>query len=204
MEKQNERNICSTEWFIRTYANREQIERVLDRNDTIFYRAILHDRDNCEPHYHILIKFDNRKKQSTVRNMLKVKDEKGEEVNSEIEIPYNTQKALEYLTHKNDKDKYQYDESEIFGIGEIELYKTNTERYIELVRKIRLEIEPTKLIEEYGMLYIANFGNLKRIAYEQAEWEKNRWAKDMYNKYELQQITYDELHNEFLKRGIKI
>ena len=73
---------------------------------------INHDKDInengelCEAHTHIIIDYETPRKLTTVANLLQV------ETNF-IELVKNKKKMLRYLTHKDDVDKYQYQDNEV-------------------------------------------------------------------------------------------
>jgi hypothetical protein len=73
---------------------------------------INHDKDSdengelCEAHTHIIIDYETPRKLTTISNLLQV------ETNF-IELVKNKKKMLRYLTHKDDADKYQYQDNEV-------------------------------------------------------------------------------------------
>jgi len=81
------------------------------QGDILVY-IINHDKDTndlgelVEPHTHIYLEYDTPRKLSTIANLLEV------EANF-IEIIRNKKGYMRYLTHKDDPDKYQYDNSEV-------------------------------------------------------------------------------------------
>jgi hypothetical protein len=81
------------------------------QGDILVY-IINHDKDYndlgelVEPHTHIYLEYETPRKLSTIANLLKV------EANF-IEIIRNKKGYLRYLTHKDDLDKFQYDNSEV-------------------------------------------------------------------------------------------
>lgn len=81
------------------------------RGDILVY-VINHDKDTndlgelVEPHTHIYLEYDTPRKVSTIANLL------GVEANF-IEIIRNKKGYMRYLTHKDDLDKWQYDNSEV-------------------------------------------------------------------------------------------
>lgn len=124
--------------FIRTYLKEAQLKNVLEKNRSIIYRYayILHDRDEAvdengnvkvdengnvvhkEAHYHIWIKFRDKYSIKYVENLFSgYVDEKKQAVNSHVEITKNDTIALQYLIHKNDVDKYQYEENEVVTLN---------------------------------------------------------------------------------------
>lgn len=80
--------------------------------DIIVY-IINHNKDTSEngeiieEHTHIYLEYVNPRLVSTVANLLEVEP-------NFIEVIKNKKGYLRYLIHKDDKDKYQYDESEVF------------------------------------------------------------------------------------------
>lgn len=81
-----------------------------------FYAFILHDKDINEngevkkPHFHIVLDYSDGKEKvcSRVEKILKVN-------NNSVRVNYiqNPIKMVRYLTHKDSKDKYQYDDNEV-------------------------------------------------------------------------------------------
>ena len=78
------------------------------------YAYILHDKDTIgqtdevkKPHWHIILYFDNAKYLNSLAEELHIQPNylRTEEL----------KKGLEYLIHKNNKNKYQYDIEEVFG-----------------------------------------------------------------------------------------
>lgn len=70
------------------------------------YAYILHDEDKGADHYHFYVEFTNPRHLSAVAKELKIPE-------NMIEIVRNKKAILEYLTHKNDPDKYHYFEENI-------------------------------------------------------------------------------------------
>lgn len=79
---------------------------------------INHDKDInengevCEAHTHIIIDYETPRKLTTVANLLQV------ETNF-IELVKNKKKMLRYLTHKDDVDKYQYQDDEVLTNNDV-------------------------------------------------------------------------------------
>ena len=102
----------------------------LDNEDFIdYYAFILHDRDvNDEgeiktPHYHIVLKCNSRyAKESIITDF--AKNLKINRVCVKVKAYHDICGAVQYLVHQNDKDKFQYDRSEIVSsnIADTEVY----------------------------------------------------------------------------------
>lgn len=163
------RTINKDKYRIKTYCTKEDIENIISEqgNSIEWYRAIIHDKDVNEngekktDHCHIVLKLKDRKRASTIANWFEIKDEKGNNINTYIQTCDNVQGAIEYLTHKNHKDKYQYGENEIFGIGEI---KGENQIYADIVTDICKGESEINIILKYGTEYTHYERNYHNIA----------------------------------------
>lgn len=90
-------------WFVETYLHEDEFKYALSK--ATHWAYIYHDMDDCEPHYHILLHYDNARSGNAV-----LRDFVGNQ-NSFIEKSVSPIASYEYLTHKNDPDKYQYCDS---------------------------------------------------------------------------------------------
>lgn len=88
------------------------------------YAWILHDKDTnketgelIDPHYHIYLEFPNARSLDAVANELGIAP-------NFVEIVRDKKGILNYLTHNNNPEKYQYDISEVHSNFDI---KTSTE-----------------------------------------------------------------------------
>lgn len=91
----------------------EKINEFLDktRGDiTVF--IINHDKEETEPHTHIYLEYSSPRKISTVANLLEVEG-------NFIELIKNKKGYLRYLTHKDETEKYVYDDSEVLTNSEV-------------------------------------------------------------------------------------
>lgn len=96
-------------WFLMTYAEPQDFEKLLEHRDVNHYAWIYHDKDNCTSHYHIALTLTNQKSLSTLRRIINSSQNTfGEKLESRV-------LAFEYLTHsgEKDKDKYQYSQDSI-------------------------------------------------------------------------------------------
>ena len=85
---------------------------ILKKN--FIYKGILHDKDvddNGEikkPHYHFVIKLDSSQSNEYLAKTLFIKS-------NYIQKIISLKGALNYLTHNNSPEKYQYSKDELFG-----------------------------------------------------------------------------------------
>lgn len=113
-----------------TYATPEEFRTLLE--NTKSYEYIYHDKDTKEngepkePHYHINAIFASNKSINNVCQMVKSEQ-------NTLAIPMGDRKtAHEYLTHKNDPEKYQYKEEDIVTTKGKEIYKETKDKENEM------------------------------------------------------------------------
>ncbi len=94
--------------------NTEKISKILqDLTGTATVWVINHDKDIdpdtgelIDNHTHILLEYETPRKIGTVANLLEVEP-------NFIELVKSKKALVRYLTHKDDADKYQYDDQEV-------------------------------------------------------------------------------------------
>ena len=92
-------------WFVETYVPSCDFEYAL--NKASHWAYIYHDRDKCEPHYHVLLHYDNaRTGYAVLKDFAHIQNSMAESTDSPVS-------CYEYLTHANDVDKFQYPSSDI-------------------------------------------------------------------------------------------
>ena len=94
------------------HINNNDIQNILESKKSIKrYAWILHDKDNSKPHYHIMIDFGRSYPVDRIPEWF---DQHPGIVESNLMEPVKSWTAfVQYLIHKNDPDKYQYDITEI-------------------------------------------------------------------------------------------
>jgi hypothetical protein len=98
---------------------KEECETLLSKlKGTATAWAIKHDKDTNENgevvdhHTHFLLEYETPRKISTIANLFNV------EANF-VEVVKSKPAMLRYLTHKDDKDKWQYDDSEVMTNSDV-------------------------------------------------------------------------------------
>ena len=90
------------------------------------YKGILHDKDIDEngeikkAHYHFVVRLDSAQTNDYLAKILGIKE-------NYIQIVYSLKGALDYLTHSNQPDKYQYTKECLFGDLPMNLDNENKE-----------------------------------------------------------------------------
>lgn len=111
----------------------DKIEKIKNYN----YAYILHDKDNCKPHYHVVISFANYRYISAVSEELDIPANYLEPVTS-------IEGMLTYLIHLNQKNKYQYNIEEVYGSDK-------------LLNQFKKCIKNNDLVEEEKVLDLIQF-----------------------------------------------
>lgn len=96
-------------YAISTYIGKDNVDNYVQNNKKLFnYAYIVHDKDNNEPHIHLIVSYKNPRTLTGVR-----RDFANYEQNTFVETVKNIGGVYDYLTHKNHPDRYQYNEEDI-------------------------------------------------------------------------------------------
>lgn len=120
----------STKWNVLAYP--ESFPNAIEflKEKKLPFAAILHDRDVHEdgtpkkPHWHIVLKFGGPLAEKTVRTYLGMPEGKKDDPNGfqRLQVAASIEGSIQYLIHKNDPDKAQYDQSEIISSFSVSRY----------------------------------------------------------------------------------
>jgi len=110
---------------------------------------ILHDKDSGHPHYHYYLDFDNARDSKTLAKKLDIAE-------NFIEfVKFGKKGILEYLTHQNHPDKYQYESKDIQSnfVLETEIQRRNLNFYevIKIAKKTSMHEFCTVIQENYNI-----------------------------------------------------
>lgn len=173
--------------FVRTYATAESLESALEGKGLEAYAYILHDKDGCEPHLHVVMLADRSRRGKDLYAWLKdCVDSKGQPANSEIEVVRSMDACHKYLTHSDDaskqKGKHQYAEEDIvYPMGaEPWEYKTpvdiqfqarekdraSAEKCDQLIQDIIDRVPAREMARRYGRDYMKNHTVYRKFAAE--------------------------------------
>ena len=181
------------------------LHKYLSELDKCKYAYILHDKDKKEDgepkkkHLHLILWFDREKSINAL--------------SKEFGVPVNRIKwkadifgTLQYLVHKNDSNKYQYDEksivSDIEGLHEY-LYPVEKQKIDEtddlrlIMNYIQNHIESIRLYDIYRFCldngcwssYRRNYSIIKDILIEERYIEKRRFTHMLYEDNKIDRKT---------------
>lgn len=145
-------------------------------NQIRFYAYILHDKDTNEdgtlkePHYHIIIVTYNAKTVSAVRRWFYGwVDKEGKDINTLGQACNDIYNAYDYLYHKNQPDKYQYDSDLIvsnnkghfLGSADTDI-DSATQMLFDLVKGVSYR----QMAKKYGRDFIFHYQALRVLGYD--------------------------------------
>lgn len=145
----------STWFFCMTYAKPCEFKFALEK--ATHWAYIYHDRDENEPHFHILLHFDN------ARTGFALLNDFHSTANTFIESKVSPVDSYEYLYHANHPDKYQYDKSLIVSHNPVywEHFlpsvrdRTQTDFIEDLLNSSDLDL--VYMAKKYGRDFIKNY-----------------------------------------------
>lgn len=142
-----------------TYATEKQIQKVLgDHVRSIRAMCyILHDKDEAEPHHHILMRTHSNWTTAQIAKWFSdLKDKEKKPINTFCEIA-NDMDALElYILHADAKSKeegkYLYTKEDIkdFGLCDLSERKDSYDNSYEILMKVLAHANPRDLVRYYG------------------------------------------------------
>ena len=146
----------SRNWSCITYT--EDFKQILA--ETQHYAWIYHNKDEKEPHYHVILRFKNPKTVTTVKKLLK-----GNSDQNVLAQPVVSLKgAYEYLLHQNEENKYKYQEEERHTDNN-EFFEAETEtKAVQIVLDIVNGKSYQELMQEYGRELIINYEKYEKYA----------------------------------------
>nr|WP_030004205.1 replication protein [Mycoplasma mycoides]AAA98481.1 hypothetical protein [Mycoplasma mycoides] len=158
-------NIKKRNWTLLVYPDSapENWKEILDQNGVEYFGA-LHDKDVNpdgtikKPHYHIVLAYSGPTTFNNVKTLCNT-------LNSPKPLPLDGVGGMwRYMTHKDNPEKYQYDDSIIFtGNGfDISNYKELTKKEISDIKLGLIDIIKNKQITEYSTFIdvVSNLGNI--------------------------------------------
>lgn len=128
---------------------------ILQRTGLEIAVSPLHDKDINpgteevkKPHYHLILCYNNTTTGNAVKKLT-------DELNQPIPLPIDSVRGLyRYFTHKDNPDKFQYDEKDITTINGFDISSYSDLSSAD-VSKIKLEL--TKYIKETGLVEYSDF-----------------------------------------------
>lgn len=154
-------------WNIVTYGDIYWIyDRLAKCKNVKAFQLIKHTDDVDEDgvlkpeHVHIVLELHDRRYTNTVRNLLYRLDENGKPITVMAMECVDLKAAIDYLTHKNHPEKFQYSEDAVLRYGRMDIEGMENEYYI-MVKELREDqITPIQAVQRYGEKFIKNARNI--------------------------------------------
>lgn len=127
------------------------------------FAYIFHDRDKAPPHHHLVIRTHNSRTCKEICNWFK------DDVNNQntfaafVESPEG---ILSYLTHANDPEQTQYDDSEVTdgGIADILTVANAKDTTADIIDDILAGVSYRTLVYRYGRDLVVNYNRYNDFA----------------------------------------
>jgi len=163
--------------------------KIINEHDNIkYYAFIVHDKDEKEPHTHIILYVKNAITQKNVRQWFTIIDENGKTVNCLSESVISKKGVFDYLTHKNNSEKFQYNENDIktnfkeFFTEKIDEVFDNS---VNIIDDIMNGVSTYTLVKRYGNAFVYHYSNYKAIVntilMEKREVDCANWRNELDN-----------------------
>lgn len=191
----------------------EIVKDILDKKSKYIsaYAFIYHDKDTYDkdildgdkvihaqgelkqPHFHIYLKLKASRQEEEIRRWFMpkgVKDSNGLAFNCLSQKVKSAYGAIEYLTHRNAPEKYQYDDSEVisYNIDNI-LEDCPKDDSFNVIEDILNGVSTRDLVRRYGRDYIYHISAYEAVAQKiKAEEELNEFKEELNAFHGLQYV----------------
>lgn len=165
-------NVRARKFSLVTYCTDEQIQRVLQDHWSVIrgWAYALHDKDTNadgsvkEPHSHILLWLYNASTVARVRRWFRCLDNSQKEVTTTGQVCKDMGFAYEYLYHRNDPDKHQYDENIIKCSDKLLFVGDDPDdNAINALNDILYGVPLQEVMNRYGRDVIFHYSHLRQI-----------------------------------------
>lgn len=125
------------------------------------YALIKHDKDENDPHHHIVVRTHSSWECVKVANWFKGDDGQ----NTFAQPVHDRQGIIDYLTHENEPEKHLYDKSEIIDGGLSDLLPATdcADDSSEIVQAMLDGVPVRQLVKLYGRDFIYHYGSYSLI-----------------------------------------
>ena len=119
------------------------------------YALIKHDKDEAQPHHHIVIRTHSTWTCPQISKWFA--DESGQ--NTFAQLVRDRTGIVDYLTHENEPDKYHYDQGDIIdgGLSEILPAGEASDDSFEIIEKMLAGYSIRELVRLYGRDFLYHF-----------------------------------------------
>lgn len=189
----------------------EHIQDLISDNTKSFFATIIHDKDileNGEPkriHAHVFIELPIKEtcKQvlKTVNDYLKINEEQ-----IQIEGSYNPFLMVQYLIHKNNKEKFQYNDFEIITNDQKSLEERLNKIYQtpeQLKAMLLSDLKSCKTLMEFADKHGLEDTNKYRNLFKDIKQEQHLDIKSLNDMLIFYEKLFDQLHQLIIEHKTK-
>lgn len=186
-------------YFVRSYEPIEKFQPIFDNCKN--YAYIWHDKDGNEPHYHLLFQLKNNTTPSAFLNAYNIK--------MHSEVATSPLLAFEYLTHKNDPDKYQYPFEDIVALDINKFQALSSSgnednknlRTYDLLQDIINKVPLEEMVYKYGRDFVLNYKKYRDFALMLSNSELVLNEEYLYLLSEMNDLKRLEKLKDFMKQS---
>lgn len=182
-----------------SYVPIKDMKLYLDNSPLVrHYAMICHDKEDCEPHLHIILCLRNN---CTLSALYKRFKNKFPDVNTLVEEVLDFEGIFDYLTHKNQENKHQYDNGEIVSdnidwfLSATDNNKVVYDTSIGIIQDLLNGVPLEEMHLRYGRDFVINYYKYKDFAnavYHQREYAKSE--EKLANGFtRAEQLTVDKV-----------
>ena len=185
-----------------TYATEKQIHKVIGTH-VKSVRAmcyIFHDKDEAEPHHHILMRTHSAWTPKQIANWFAdLKDKDKQPINTFCETAHDMEALKKYILHADpesiEEGKYQYPKEAIKDFGMSDLAeKTNAyDNTYEIINRLLMGANPRELVRYYGRDFLYHYNCYYEVVEKIRDYEGYKEARmfsrmDLFNDANLKDI----------------
>lgn len=174
-------------WSLVLYGNEEDVLKVCKVSQ--HYAYIVHDKEEKEKHWHVLCTFKVWKSLASIKSII---DNRQNVFGEEI---HDKQAAYRYLTHKDNPEKYQYEEEEVKSDDKGFWRGEEQGDVVELLDDIIDGMSFRDMAIKYGKDFVKNYRAYARYAAlveAQENHEKINLLKEPAEEVNREQLTFLE------------
>lgn len=185
-----------------TYANEKQIQKVIGSHASSLRALcyILHDKDESEPHYHILLRTHSTWTAAQIAKWFAgLKDKEQKMINTFCETANDMDALEKYILHDTEEarqaGKHQYGKEDIkdFGMCDLSERKDCYDSSYEILMKVLAGANPRDLVRFYGRDYLYHLNAYYECADKIRELEGYKEARifarmNMFDKRNMKEV----------------
>lgn len=148
-------------WSMVTYASKADIDKKLMSLDSVkHYVYIYHDKDGVQPHWHLVVNFDNSISFNRVCELFTF-----DGCNTLVESVNSVKGIYNYLTHCDEPDKHKYDDDDLYSDDFCYwVRQCNLDRTSEILQAMLDGASLRVLAQAYGREFIFNYHSFRKLA----------------------------------------